>query len=91
MFRECLNEAFGACKIAGYEYETADALETMDPTAYRCGFSEWLDSKIGDDLWEHPEGGYCDEDPAIEAEDEAFENGRRGIGPDAIISDEDPS
>lgn len=30
--------------IAGHEYATSDALKSVDPVAYRCGFNDWIDT-----------------------------------------------
>lgn len=68
MYQDFLDEAYPDCKIAGYRYSTSRALAEIDPTTYRCGFADWLDSQIGETLWEHPYGGYCDEDPDLENE-----------------------
>jgi hypothetical protein len=45
---EFLNEIYGVVKIAGYEYETARALAEIDPTAFRCGYSDWISFEIDD-------------------------------------------
>lgn len=62
-YENFLREAHGeTVKIAGHEYDTARALKDVDPTAYRCGFSDWLDSELGETLWE-VDGEYYDEAP----------------------------
>lgn len=60
---EFLDEVYPECKIAGYEYQTSRALKEVDPIAFRCGFADWLDSEIGETLWELPNGEYTDEEP----------------------------
>lgn len=47
-----LDEVYGTVKIAGYEYDTSRALAELDPTAFRCGFSDWLDSELGQTIFE---------------------------------------
>jgi hypothetical protein len=44
-YNEMLNDCYPMVKICGYEYEPAYALKECDPIAYRCGFSDWLDSE----------------------------------------------
>lgn len=34
----------GPAKIGGYEYCQAEALKAVDPIAYRCGLSDYIDS-----------------------------------------------
>lgn len=46
LYREYLNEAYDLVNICGLEYQAGDALFEVDPTAYRCGFSDWLDAEI---------------------------------------------
>lgn len=41
-----LDEVFPSCKIANSEYNTSRALAEIDPTAYRCGFADWLDGEL---------------------------------------------
>jgi hypothetical protein len=43
-YDEMLDECYGETKIAGYSYQTSRVLKEVDPTAYRCGFFNWLDS-----------------------------------------------
>ena len=62
LYENMLDEVYGEVKIAGYEYLTSDALKELDPTAYRCGFSDWLDSELGETIWEL-DGEYYDADP----------------------------
>lgn len=63
MYCDFLDEIYPECKIAGYEYSTSRALAEIDPTAFRCGFADWLDSMSGESLWELPDGTWTDEDP----------------------------
>ena len=52
MYREMLDEIYGPVSIAGYEYETSQALADVDPVAYRCGFSDYISSLLEDVLTE---------------------------------------
>lgn len=63
MYDDFLDEVYPECPIAGLNYSTSKALKEVDPTAYRCGFSDWLDAQCSDGaLFEH-DGDYYDEDP----------------------------
>lgn len=44
MLRDC----YGDVEIGGLSYDVADALEKLDPIAYRCGYSDWMDSNYSD-------------------------------------------
>lgn len=43
-YDEWLDECYGDVDICGYKYSASRALEEVDPVAYRCGFSDYLDS-----------------------------------------------
>lgn len=43
-YREMLEEISGPVKIGSYEYSAAHVLEEVDPTAYRCGLNDYVDS-----------------------------------------------
>lgn len=45
MYNDFLDECYPNCKIGPYEYSTSRAMEEIDPTAYRCGFNDWLDAE----------------------------------------------
>lgn len=54
MYGGFLDEIHGRVKICGYEYSSSRALEEVDPTAYRCGYADWLDSQVKDEsIYEH--------------------------------------
>jgi hypothetical protein len=40
MYDEMLND----CNGTMFGFGAADILKEMDPTAYRCGFADWVDS-----------------------------------------------
>lgn len=44
-YDEMLNECNDIVRIGSLEYMPADVLHEVDPTAYRCGFSDWLDAE----------------------------------------------
>lgn len=47
-YQEMLNDIYGTVKIAGLDYETATALASVDPVAYRCGLADYCGQ---DDNW----------------------------------------
>ena len=52
-YRDMLNECYDPVSICGYEYEAADALASVDPVAYRCGYIDYC----GDDTqWTEVDG-----------------------------------
>lgn len=57
MYCDFLDELYGECKIAGYEYSTSQALVEVDPTAFRCGFSDWISSELEAEILGETETG----------------------------------
>ena len=62
LYGEYLDEVFGDVKIAGYDYATSDALKELDPTAFRCGILDYIDSLLGDTLLEIDDEYYLRDD-----------------------------
>jgi len=48
LYDEYLDETYPDLEIAGLSYSTSRALAEIDPTAYNCGFNDWLDSEISE-------------------------------------------
>jgi len=44
LYDEMLRETCGEIKIGSLTYDADHVLKQVDPTAYRCGFVDWLDS-----------------------------------------------
>jgi hypothetical protein len=44
-YREHLDEVYGDVNIGYLTYSTSHVLGEVDPTAFRCGFNDWLDSE----------------------------------------------
>ena len=44
-YNDMLNECYDNLTVAGMEFDTADALNTLDPTAYKCGWIDWCDAE----------------------------------------------
>lgn len=67
MFADFLDEIYGEVEICGHKYQSSSVLEEVDPIAYRCGFSDWLDSQLTDGfLFEHSDGSIHDEEETDE-------------------------
>ena len=43
-YSSMLDECYDEVDVCGYKYDPSHALRLLDPTAYRCGFVDWLDS-----------------------------------------------
>lgn len=44
-YDEMLDDIYGNCSVAGYEYATSNLLKEVDPIAYQTGFNDWLDAE----------------------------------------------
>lgn len=44
-YDDMLNEVYGVASICGHNYVASYALKQLDPTAYNCGFIDWMDSQ----------------------------------------------
>lgn len=59
-YADMLRECYGDVNVAGLNYDMARVLADVDPTAYRCGYLDYLDSEgiDSDDLtgedWSDP-------------------------------------
>jgi len=47
-YAEMLDECYGDVDICGMLYNTSRTLREVDPTAYRCGFLDWIDGECKD-------------------------------------------
>lgn len=48
-YNEMLEEIYGdTINICGYEYSTAFVWKDTDPTAWRCGYLDYIDSRVRD-------------------------------------------
>jgi hypothetical protein len=50
-YDDMLNETYGEIDL-GCSYSASETLKAVDPIAYRCGFSDWLDSELGERIFE---------------------------------------
>lgn len=64
-YDEFLDDVYDKVKIGAYEYATSMAIKEVDPVAYRCGFSDWLDDVVNNqkELYELNDAYYI-EDPS---------------------------
>jgi hypothetical protein len=67
-YNDMLDDIYPDLTIADYSYNTSRALKLIDETAYRCGFNDWLDSELGETIWEK-DGEYFDSDPESDSEE----------------------
>lgn len=44
MYRSMLEECYGDIEVAGLTFSAARIIEELDPTAFRCGESDYIDS-----------------------------------------------
>lgn len=56
LYANMLDECYPECEIAGMSFTTSRALKELDPTAFRCGEADYIDSlnlvEIGGDYYE---------------------------------------
>lgn len=46
MYEDMLNECHEPVSICGFEYDQGRALRNIDPIAFSCGVSEWVDEEF---------------------------------------------
>lgn len=49
-YDEWLDELYPELYVAGFRQTTSVALAELDPTAYRCGYLDWLDGELGETI-----------------------------------------
>lgn len=52
-YDEMLDECYGEIEICGMAYMASDALKSIDPIAYRCGFNDYSDTIEPDSIAEY--------------------------------------
>jgi hypothetical protein len=60
MYREMLDSCYEEVEICGNKYAVSRALGEVDPTAYRCGYADWLDSELENKALTEHGGKYYD-------------------------------
>jgi hypothetical protein len=51
MYEEMLDDCEGPVELCGITYSASHVLREVDPTAYRCGFNDYVDSLTDDDIF----------------------------------------
>lgn len=54
-YDDMLDDCYGEIEICGMSYVASVALESVDPTAYRCGYNDYVDSVDLDSIDEYNE------------------------------------
>lgn len=57
-FEELLNDTNDLVKIGSLTYEAGHVLRQIDPIAFRCGVSDYIDNLLSDDYLEEIDGEY---------------------------------
>jgi len=57
-YADMLNECYPMIDVCGYQYEPANALESLDPIAYRCGLADYISSELDENWVEHDDRYY---------------------------------
>jgi hypothetical protein len=58
-YDDMLDDVHGDVTIGEYSYPTSMALKQVDHVAYRCGFVDWLDAEISNEVYtDEIEGGH---------------------------------
>ena len=55
MYDGMMDAVYGTVEVAGFTYDTSRVFRTVNPTAYRVGFGDYLDM-LEDDGYEIVEG-----------------------------------
>lgn len=63
LYANMLDEVYPDCEIAGMTFQTSRALKELDPTAFRCGMVDYIDSLSLIEI----QGDYYEQD-AVETE-----------------------
>ena len=73
MHQDMLDDVFGEVSIAGYTYQTSDALLSTDPTAHQQSFLDYVDSVCKDEGLVEIDGYYYSETDIEDLENESDE------------------
>lgn len=47
-YEDWLTDCYGSISVCGYEYDAGSVFRELDPTAFRCGFLDWIDVRVCD-------------------------------------------
>ena len=51
MYEEMLNDGYETVDICGHKYDAGHALRNLDPIAFRCGCSDWVNEDYQEILY----------------------------------------
>jgi hypothetical protein len=64
LYQDMLDDVYGDINICGYEYPASAVLRDVDPTAYRCGYVDYISSLLDDGIMVEIDGdNYWANDP----------------------------
>lgn len=70
LYRDMIDECEPVVKVCGLSFTPSRIIEELDPTAFRCGVSDYADSLIGETLSEEIDGEYYNLDEVNDIRDE---------------------
>jgi hypothetical protein len=79
-YEDMLDDTFGEVEICGYTFSSGRALKELDPTAFRCGKSDYESTQESKWLCSECDESYTDEEEAEECcNDSMTDDERRGV------------
>ena len=69
-FNDYLDSCYPEVSVAELKYQTSRVLKEIDPTAYRCGLCDYIDSQCKDRIWIEYNDKYYDYDDFQALKDE---------------------
>jgi hypothetical protein len=76
LYKNMLDDGYGDIEVCGMTFSSRRILEELDPTAYRCGMNDYIDSIMKDGEYYELDDELYDKDEAeaiIEEEEEKEE------------------
>jgi len=70
LYRDMIDECEPVVRVGGLSFTPSRIIEELDPTAFRCGVSDYADSLIGETLSEEIDGEYYNLDEVNDIRDE---------------------
>ena len=58
IYNEMLDDCYEPIDICGFKYSPSMSLNLVDVTAYQCGFNDYIDSLLSDDILVEIDGKY---------------------------------
>ena len=83
LYEEMLNECYRRVEFGNRSYAPATVLREVDPTAFRCGFNDYVDSLSEDGIFvEGLTDSEMDQDPDCDDSDDGYALASAGFGTD---------